>query len=130
MINTAEYAVQRIVLQGRCAIQVTTCYRSGKLLNENQLDFVDQFFRSLVGRRRRRVIPLGTSRNEHCWMISLVLMSTYSFALAGIIEGSCMRRWPNYRSPPRTRSTCKRYWGMYNAGILCPGCFTAKKRAR
>jgi hypothetical protein len=61
MINTTEYAVQRIVLQGRRAVQVTTCCRSGKLLNERQLDFVDWFFRSLVGRRRRRVIPLGTS---------------------------------------------------------------------
>ena len=44
MINATEYAVQRTVLQGRRAIQVTACSRSGKLLKDNELDFVDWFF--------------------------------------------------------------------------------------
>ncbi len=42
-------------------------------------------------------------------------MFIYSLALAGIIEGSCMRRRPDYQSPPRTRYTRKRLWCTYYA---------------
>ena len=42
-------------------------------------------------------------------------MFIYLFALAGIIEGSCMRRRLDHQSPPRTRCTRKRLWCTYYA---------------